>query len=99
MGVAATSVVVASATTITAVTTAGMLGAGAVAVTTPGGTGTLPGAFTYLPVPTVTSVSPSAGPLAGGTTITVTGTGFAAGAVVRVGGVVATSLGVVDARR
>ena len=29
--------------------------------------------------PTVTGVSPSSGPLAGGTTVTITGTGFAAG--------------------
>jgi N-acetylneuraminic acid mutarotase len=32
--------------------------------------------FTYNPAPTITSVSPNAGPLEGGTPITITGTGF-----------------------
>lgn len=48
-------------------------------------------------VPTVTSVSPSSGPVAGGTTITVTGTGFAAGATVTVGGNPCTNVNVVSA--
>jgi len=37
---------------------------------------TLSSAYTYRPSPTITSVSPIAGPLAGGQTITFTGTGF-----------------------
>jgi hypothetical protein len=32
--------------------------------------------FTYIAVPTVTSISPSSGPLAGGTSVTITGTNF-----------------------
>lgn len=50
------------------------------------------GAFTYLatpivPPPVITSVSPGAGPEAGNTVVTITGTGFAAGAAVSFGGV------------
>ena len=47
------------------------------------------------PAPTVTSISPDAGPVAGGTTITVTGTGFVdtgATASVSIGGVAATNV-------
>ena len=56
---------------------------GAVTVTNPGGgSGSLTNAFTYVVAPTVTSVSPNSGPVAGGTTVTITGTGFAAGATV-----------------
>ena len=44
----------------------------------PGGTSQTSGAdqFTYLAVPSVTSISPAAGPEAGGTTVTILGTGF-----------------------
>jgi hypothetical protein len=37
--------------------------------------------------PTITTISPTSGPTAGGTVITIAGTNFAAGATVRVGGV------------
>ena len=54
---------------------------------------TLNSAFTYVaPAPTVTSVSPTSGPTAGGTTITINGTNFVSGATVRVGGVAATGV-------
>lgn len=49
------------------------------------------------PAPTVTAVSPALGPSAGGTTITITGTGFDSGASVTVGGVAATSVTFVSA--
>jgi hypothetical protein len=57
-------------------------------VTTPGGTNavtTIGDFFSYDPVPTVTEVSPNSGPSSGGTTITITGTGFVAGATVAIG--------------
>lgn len=38
----------------------------------------------------VTSISPVSGPIAGGTTVTITGSGFVAGATVAIGGVAAT---------
>ncbi len=47
--------------------------------------------------PTVTGVNPSSGSTAGGTSITITGTGFAAGATVNVGGVACTNVNVVSA--
>jgi hypothetical protein len=57
--------------------------------------------FLSEPAPTVTSVSPATGLIAGGTSITITGTNFAAGASlgVSVGGVAATSVRVVSATK
>jgi IPT/TIG domain/FG-GAP repeat len=43
--------------------------------------------FSYVPAPTVSGVQPGEGPLAGGTPVTVTGSGFAAGSTVRFGSV------------
>jgi N-acetylneuraminic acid mutarotase len=50
--------------------------------------------FTYNPAPTITSVSPNAGPLEGGTPITITGTGFLgyASVSVLIGGAEATRM-------
>jgi hypothetical protein len=42
-----------------------------------------------LPPPTVSGISPASGPVTGGTAVTVTGTGFVAGATVTIGGVLA----------
>jgi subtilase family serine protease len=47
-------------------------------------------------VPTVTSIKPTSGPIAGGTAVTITGTGFIAGATVKFGTVAATSVVVVN---
>jgi len=47
--------------------------------------------------PTVTSVSPNSGPTTGGTTMTITGTGFVSGATVTVGGSFCASVVVVSA--
>ena len=75
-------------------------GAGSITVTSPAGTGTqditittaggnsaTSGAdqFTYIPAPTVTAVSPSAGPVAGGTSVTVTGANLANATAVKFG--------------
>jgi hypothetical protein len=46
--------------------------------------------FTYLPAPAVTGVGPATGPAAGGTSVTVTGTGFAGASEVDFGGVPAS---------
>jgi hypothetical protein len=49
--------------------------------------------FTYDPVPTVTKVTPSSGSTAGGTTVTLTGTGFVTGATtVTFGGTLGTAV-------
>ena len=95
-GAAATGVVVVNATTITAVTPAGTAGAQNVAVTTPGGTGTGTGLFTYMAPPTVTGIAPAAGPLAGGTAVTITGTNFTGATSVTIGGAAATGVVVVN---
>ena len=54
--------------------------------------GSLANGFTYVVVPTVSSVSPNNGPVAGGTAVTITGTNFAAGATVTFGGTAATNV-------
>jgi len=50
----------------------------------------------FIPAPTVTSISPSTGPKAGGTAVTITGTNFIAPCAVTIGGVDATSVVVVS---
>jgi hypothetical protein len=95
--VAATSVIFDSTTELTAVSPAGSAGVVNVTVTTPGGTSATSSAdqFTYGLAPTVTGISPSTGPVAGGTTVTVTGTNFISGATtVWFGGAAGTSVSV-----
>lgn len=101
-GQPARNVAVTSPTTITAVSPPGVPGGAVVLVTNPGGiiTGLATG-FTYSATPaastlTVTGVSPSSGPMAGGTLVTITGQGFSAGAIVTVGGVPATNVTVLS---
>ena len=96
-GVSATSIVVVSATSITAITPAGSAGAKDVTVTTAGGTATKTSAFTYIvPLPTIGSVSPTSGPTTGGTTITIAGTNLTGATSVTVGGIAATNIVVVS---
>ncbi|KOU67389.1 cell shape-determining protein, partial [Streptomyces sp. MMG1533] len=89
-GVAATSFTVNSATQITAVAPAHAAGAAAVTVTTPGGTSNSL-VFTYLAAPSVTGLSPTQGPISGGTTVTLTGTNLSGATAVGFDGVAATS--------
>ena len=94
---AATNVVVVSGTSITATTPAGSAGAVTVTVTNAGSqSGSLTSGFTYVLVPTVSSVSPNSGPPAGGTAVTITGTNFASGATVKFGSTAATNVVVVN---
>jgi Domain of unknown function DUF11/IPT/TIG domain len=66
-----------TATSISATSPAHAVGLVNVTVTDAyGQTGTLTGGFTYLNAPGITSVSPNAGPVAGGGTFTITGTNF-----------------------
>src|SRR4029077_3377430 len=97
-GTAATSVVVANGTQITATAPAHAAGSVNVVVTNPDTqSGSLTNGFTYTSpsAPTVTSVSPNTGPAAGGTGITITGTNFVTGATVTLGGTAATGVVVV----
>ncbi|MHB8799707.1 MAG: IPT/TIG domain-containing protein [Thermoanaerobaculia bacterium] len=92
-GVPATGVNVASANSITATTPPHAAGAVAVSIQNPGGiAGSLPNGFTYIDSLTLLGVSPKSGPAGGGTAITLTGTGFLAGAGVTVRGVAAGSV-------
>ena len=95
-GVACTSVTIVSTTSLTCTTGAHAVGAVDVVVTnTTTFEGTGSGLFTYA-APTFTSISPSRGTTAGGTSVTITGDYFGAGATVTLGGVAATSVVVVD---
>jgi hypothetical protein len=103
-GIAATGVTVVArvgsrgATTVTAVTPARASSLVDVAVTTSTKTVTSSAAFRYgLAAPTIAGVSPSSGPLAGGTTITITGAELTGTTNVTVGGVPATGVTVVNA--
>ena len=95
---AATSFTVDSHTQITATSPAGTAGTVHILVTTPIGTNTPVTAdqFTYQAEPTVTSVSPNAGTILGGTSVTITGTGFLTGATVKFDTSQATSVAVVS---
>jgi IPT/TIG domain len=83
-------------TRLTATTPAHAPGATSVQVINPAGTATAAQQFTYLPTPTVSSLSPISGPAAGGTTVTLTGTNFTGATGVTFDGTPATSYTVVN---
>ena len=85
----ATSFTVDSPTQITAITPAGT-GVVSVSVTTAYGTAVAFGTFTYVPVPTITTLAPTTGPEVGGTTGVITGSGFTGTTAVSFGGTAAT---------
>lgn len=85
-GTAATSFIVNSSTSITAIVGAGA--SGNVSITTPGGTADLTG-FAFIPAPTIASFTPTTGPAA--TSVTITGTNFTGTTGVSFGGTAATS--------
>ena len=96
-GIAATSVVLVSTTSITAVTPANTVGAKSLVVSGLTNTYDATTTYTYTTTnPTVTSVTPSSGSAAGGTVVTIAGTGFVAGATVTFGGSAATLVGFVN---
>jgi hypothetical protein len=77
-----------TATTITVTAPAHTAGTVDVLVTTPSGTSANTAAdnFIYTSGPTVTSISPKAGPVEGGTLVTITGSGFTGATSVTFGG-------------
>ena len=96
-GASCTSVVVVSSTSITCTSPARPSGAANIVVTntdTRSSTGV--GLFTYIPAPTVSAISPTSGDVAGLQNVTITGTGFAAGATVRIGTSACTGVSVVS---
>ena len=92
-----TGVSVTPTTSITCTTPAGTAGAANVVVTNLDETSTTStGGFTYISAPSITSISPSVGDSTGATSITITGTEFAAGVTVTVGGQPCTPVVVVS---
>ena len=75
----AASFTIVSDTSITATSPAGTAGTVDITVTNETGTSSTSSAdhFTYDATPSVTGITPVAGPIAGGTVVTITGTGFA----------------------
>jgi hypothetical protein len=82
---AATGVVFNSGTTLTATVPAGTSGAVTVKVNDADGqSATLASGYTYVPGPTISSLSPATGSSSGGTVVTITGTNFTNGANLQV---------------
>ena len=85
IGSPASEVKVVSEEEITAKTAANTAGAQEVIVTDMGGASTGGPIYTYVAVATVTSIEPTQGPTAGGTSVKIKGTGFVSPATVRIG--------------
>lgn len=78
-GLAALDVVTVSDTTLTCSTPPGAAAAAVdVVVSNANGSSTAPAAFTYFVAPTLTALAPQRGPSAGGTAVTLSGSGFLA---------------------
>lgn len=95
----ATAFTVNSSTQITATSPAHAAGTVDIVVTGPDGSSTTQGPendFLYGSGPSITSISPASGPIAGGTTVTITGTGFTGATAVKFGSTAATSFSIVS---
>ncbi len=96
-GVAATNFTVDSSTSITVTVPAGTtLGAVSVVVTTAVGSNPANTLYSYVSVSVFTSITPSSGPIGGGTKVTITGVGFTGTSGVTFAGVAAASFTVVN---
>lgn len=96
-GVPSTNYLVNSATSMTATVPAGTaVGPVSVVVTTAAGSNPNNSLYTYVSVPVFTSISPSSGPIAGGTFVTITGSGFTGTSGVSFAGVSALNITVVN---
>ncbi|HVR37648.1 MAG TPA: IPT/TIG domain-containing protein, partial [Thermoanaerobaculia bacterium] len=86
--VASTNVTVNSETSITAIAPAQAVGSVPITVTNPDTqSATSSQQFTYVEAgPSIASIAPDSGPSSGGTSFTITGSGFATGATVKIGG-------------
>lgn len=97
-GVNAGSVTVSNPSQIQTVSPPHAAGTAEIRVTNPDGqSAILSNSFTYNSPSSITSVSPNSGPVAGGTTVTITGSSFQSGATVNFGGTAAASVTVVSA--
>ncbi|MFE3887214.1 IPT/TIG domain-containing protein [Streptomyces lydicus] len=96
-GTPVTSFQVVDDTHISAITAPHAPGTGLVSVTTPGGTANGPATYTYVtPAPTISGFSPASGSTAGGTQVTITGTGFTGATAVSLAGAPAASFQVLN---
>lgn len=85
-----------SDTQITATTPVGVAGPVHIVVSTNAGNTTSADQFTYLPVPVVTSISPTVGSTAGGTLVTINGTDLTQTTAVNFNGKLATNIKVIS---
>jgi hypothetical protein len=97
----ATNFTVNSDSQITATAPARSAGATDVRVTTAGGTSNTSSVttYTYVAPPAVTSLSPTSGPAAGGTSVTINGSNFSGATAVQFGTLAATSFNVTSGTR
>ena len=95
-----TGITIIDDTRLTVITPASPAGTVPVSVTNPAGTGSSPDPSTMfryvIPLPQLTSVTPSSGSIGGGTLVTITGSGFATARLVQFGSQTATELIVLD---
>jgi len=93
-GTAGTGLSIENETSVIVKTPARTAGLVTVAVITPNGTATGASKYTYISLPTVTSVSQPTGPIAGGTWVNITGMNFIGATGVTFGGTTATSFSI-----
>ncbi len=95
--VQSSAVTVSSNTQIQAMSPAESAGTVAITVTNSSAqSSALPSSFTYTSAPSVSSISPNSGPVTGGSTVTILGSGFQSGAAVTFGAIAATSVTIVS---
>ncbi|MFE6677912.1 IPT/TIG domain-containing protein [Streptomyces sp. NPDC057729] len=94
---AASSFTVVSPTQLTASAPTGGPGPVAVTVTTPAGTSTQPVSYYYLGAPVLNAISAASGQVAGGNSVTLTGTNLLQATAVRFGATAATTYTIVSA--
>jgi len=91
-GTNSTAVTLISATQINAMTPSHTAGTVNLTVSNTGGSSASKSScYTYSNAPGISSISPNAGPVAGGTSVTIIGTGFQSGAIVSFGAVLASA--------
>jgi hypothetical protein len=95
-GLSAASLSIVNSTTITCITPARSAGAVDIIVTTGGGPSSEFSSFTYITPANITDISSSSGSIAGGTSVTITGTNFTGATSVTFGGIAATTINVVN---
>ena len=95
-GAICTNLLVISDTSLSCTTPAGTAGAASVLVTTAGGTNAANSLYTYESATVIGSVSPNTGSTEGGTTLTISGSGFTGATSVTIGGQACTNLIVIS---